>query len=75
MGNEVNRGSACDGKRLFGEELMVKVEGEVAGLEVMGDDKVRGIEGVGVIGEDETGVLDEEMVGMRGRKWLLEGYG
>ena len=51
------------GRDSLGEELMVKVEGEVAGVEVMGDDKVRGMGGVGVIGEDETGVLDEEMVG------------
>ena len=52
------------GRDSLGEELMVKVEGEVAGVEVMGDDKVRGMGGVGVIGEDETGVLDEEMVGV-----------
>ena len=52
------------GRDCLGEELMVKVEGEVAGLEVMGDDNVRGIERVGVIGEDETGVLDEKMVGI-----------
>ena len=51
------------GRDSLGEEFMVMVEGEVAGIEVMGEDNVRGIEWVGVIGEDEMGVLGEEMVG------------
>ena len=51
------------GRDSLGEEFMVMVEGEVADKEVMREDNVRGIEWVGVIGEDEMGVLGEEMVG------------